>query len=133
MSDKYLGPISVAISGVSVLGGLFFGSGFVKWLLSLHTRVAMLETANAQHTADIKRVDGELTTQKQEVAVVKNTLDEIRAGLKKLDALPDLKATVESMKDRLDEKFSQIVPRIEHEARWQRYDEEMAELRKQKG
>jgi hypothetical protein len=80
---------------------LIVGSGFAKWVLGLHTKVTVLEN----EAAEAKKTDEKVSKLNTEVEVLKAQSTRIEEGLKKLDMLGELKATVEALKDRLDEKF----------------------------
>jgi predicted RNase H-like nuclease (RuvC/YqgF family) len=116
---------------ISILIALIVSSGALAFVLRFGTRMALAErdATNAlkkteQHTKEIGNLDGK-------VGHMEAVMEDIKKHLAKLDGLEEIRANVQSMKQRLDETLEEVVPRSELELRLKQSEEQVDDLKEE--
>lgn len=124
----------MAISGLQVAGlvtTLLAGSGALAFYFRFGVRLALVEKQAEKSARDSEQNGKDIAATKERVALVENTLQDIRNSLAKLNAIPDLQASMTSLKETVQEKLRDLVPRTEHIARWELQDKVMSDMKEQ--
>jgi hypothetical protein len=118
-------PLQILTIVIAVL----LSSGALAFFLKYSTRLAFAERDATKALASTEAQGKDIAATKERVTLIESTLGDIRNSLSKLNVIDEIKATVNSMKERVDEKLSEMVSRSEHEARWKAQDDQYADLK----
>ncbi len=122
------------MTGTEIIFGILTficGSGVLGFYMRYSTRLALTErdATNAlkkteQHTKEIGNLDGK-------VGHMEAVMEDIKKHLAKLDGIEEIRANVQSMKQRLDETLEEVVPRSELELRLRQSEEQVDDLKEE--
>jgi hypothetical protein len=108
--------IAYTVSAIGALSTLLVGSGAVSFFLRYSTRLTMLETSQA----DVLKANLHVR-----VLALEQAINEIKSSMGKLGVLDSMNAKQEMMLSEIRDLRAALVPRAEHQARWEMLEEKL--------
>lgn len=79
------------------------GSGAIAFFLRYHTRLVLVERDSSKALTKTEDHDKELAAAKERVLLMEQTLNSIRDSLSKLHVIDQIKATCDTLKERIED------------------------------